>query len=77
MQKPPSKEEFDMLINEQGWKYAEKITFDMTKKTVVHQVPAHRHLNESNVMEDFVSVSVHCSIKINFYPLLKISIFNV
>jgi hypothetical protein len=47
-----------MLINEQGWKYTEKITFDMTKKTVVRQVPAHRHLNESNVMEDFVSVSI-------------------
>ena len=55
VKKPPSQEEFDMLINEQGWKYAEKITFDMIKKTVVHHVPAHRHLNESNVMEDFVS----------------------
>ena len=47
-----------MLINEQGWKYAEKITFDMTKKTVVHDVPAKQHLNnESNIMEDFASVS--------------------
>ncbi len=45
-----------MFISEQGWKYTEKITFDMTKKTVVHQVPPHRSLNESNVMDDFVSV---------------------
>ncbi len=45
-----------MLISEQGRNYTEKITFDMTKKTVVHQVPAHRNLYESSVMVDFVSV---------------------
>ncbi len=45
-----------MFSTEEGWKYAEKITFDMTKKTIVYQVPAHGNLNESYVMDDFVSV---------------------
>ncbi len=45
-----------MLSTEEGWKYAEKITFDMTKKTIVYQVPAHPNLNESYIMDDFVSV---------------------
>jgi hypothetical protein len=45
-----------MLITEEGSQYREKVTFDMTKKTVVHDVPAHRNISKSNVMVDFVSV---------------------
>jgi hypothetical protein len=47
-----------MSISEQGWKYTEKIIFDMSKKNVVHNVPAHRNLTESNVMDDYISVSI-------------------
>lgn len=45
-----------MLISEEGWIYTEKITFDASKKTVVHDVPAHRNLTASNVMDDFLTV---------------------
>ncbi len=62
-----------MFGTEQGWKYAEKITFDMTKKTIVYQVPAHRNLNESYVMDDFVSVrNVVVTIMTNYGPSISI-----
>ena len=48
-----------MLITEEGSQYREKVTFDMTKKTVVHDVPAHRNISKSNVMVDFVSVRIY------------------
>jgi hypothetical protein len=47
-----------MLITEDGLQYKEKVTFDLSKKTVVHDVPAHRNISKSKVMVDFFSVRI-------------------
>ena len=47
-----------MLITEDGAKYREKLTFDMAKKKIIHDVPAHQNISKSNIMVDYVSVGL-------------------
>ena len=47
-----------MLITEDGSQYKEKVIFDSSRNTIVHDVPAHRNLPISYVMIDFDLVRI-------------------
>ena len=60
-----------MIITEQGSRFAEKVSFDDVKKTVVYHVPAHRDISESDFLMDFQLVSNYLA---NFHSFIYLYI---
>ena len=50
--------DYNVRISEHGEQYNEKIEVDTEKQTELFKVPAHRDVDQSNILHDFKMVSL-------------------
>lgn len=50
-----SQSHYHVLVKEQGSHFTEEVKFDMNKGSIVYNVPAHRNIDQAEVLTDYVS----------------------
>ena len=58
----PSQVDYNVQIRESGKQYNETIEVDTEKQTELFKVPAHRDVDQSNILHDFKKVSFAVSL---------------